>query len=425
MTKDTAVLQSSIVNLQSSILYIEPFSGISGDMFVGALIDLGLDLEDLRRKLSLLPIQGYRLSARKISKNGIQATKFDVLCEEHHHADSKAHSHQHERSFRQIRELIQSSSLSPWVKEKSTEAFRKLAEAEGKIHGQDADEVHFHEIGAVDSIVDIVGSMIGVEQFLPATFLSAAVNVGHGTVECQHGRYPVPGPATQEILKGVPTYSDSSAGELTTPTGATLLATLVESFEPRPLMKVVSTGYGAGSRDIPGGANVLRVTIGEQAEYQRPSLAGSQAGSQVAVLEATIDDMNPQLYGHFQEKALAEGALDVYVTSIQMKKNRPALKTTVICAPEDIQRMAGLMFAETTTIGIRYTIAERITLQREFVRVQTEYGEVTVKVSTLEGKEMNSLPEYVDCRRLAKETGVALKDIQAAAMRAYLQLISA
>jgi uncharacterized protein (DUF111 family) len=190
-------------------------------------------------------------------------------------------------------------------------------------------------------------------------------------------------------------------------------------------MKIVSTGYGAGSRDIPGGANVLRVTIGEETDYQQPSVVDSQAGSQVAVLEATIDDMNPQLYGYFQEKALAEGALDVYVTSIQMKKNRPALKTTVICAPEDLQRMARLMFAETTTIGVRYTIAQRITLQREFIRVQTEYGEVTVKVSKLEGKERNLLPEYEDCRRLAKETGVALKDIQAAAVRAYLQLISA
>jgi uncharacterized protein (TIGR00299 family) protein len=421
MTKEIAVLQSSIVNRKSSILYIEPFSGISGDMLVGALIDLGLDLEDLRQKLSLLPVQGYRLSARKTSKNGIQATKFDVLCEEDHHTNTKAHSHQHERTFRQIRELILSSSLSPWVKEKSSEAFRKLAEAEGKIHGQNADDVHFHEVGAVDSIVDIVGSMIGLEQFLPATFLSAAVNLGQGTVECRHGRYPVPGPATQELLKGAPTYSDSAVGELTTPTGAALLATLVERFAPRPLMRIVSTGYGAGSRDLPGTANVLRVTVGEETEYLQPSVAGSQ----VAVLEATIDDMSPQLYGYFQEKALAEGALDVYATSIQMKKNRPALKTTVLCAPEDIQRMARLMFGETTTIGIRYTIAQRITLQREFIRVQTEYGEVTVKVSTLEGKGRNFLPEYEDCRRLAKETGVALKDIQAAAVQAYLRLISA
>jgi uncharacterized protein (TIGR00299 family) protein len=315
--------------------------------------------------------------------------------------------------------MIESSALSPWVKEKSIEAFRKLAEAEGKIHGQPADKVHFHEVGAVDSIVDIVGTMIAIEAFMPARIISAPVNVGQGTLECQHGIYPVPGPATQELLKGVPTYSNSVTGELTTPTGATLLATLVDEFGAQPALKVRATGYGAGTRQTPGSANVLRISLGERA-----SGAAVSPEEQVAVIDATIDDMSPQIYGHFQEKALAAGALDVYSTPIYMKKNRPAMKVTCVCAVADVDRLAELIFCETTTIGVRYTLAHRKTLRRDFVKIQTEFGAITMKVSYLGERPVNYVPEFEDCRRLALEKGIALKEIQAAAIHAYKQVQS-
>jgi pyridinium-3,5-bisthiocarboxylic acid mononucleotide nickel chelatase len=388
------------------ILFIEPFSGISGDMMIGALLDLGCNFEELQKKLSLLPFTEYQLSAQRCLRSGVQATKFDVQA---------GHSHHH-RSYGDIRGMIESSGLSPWVREKSIEAFRRLAEAEGKIHGQLPEKVHFHEVGAVDSIIDIVGTMIAMEAFLPVRIISSPVNVGQGTLECQHGTYPVPGPAAQELLKNIPVFTNSVTGELTTPTGATLLATLVDEFGARPPMKISGTGYGAGTRQTQGNANVLRISFGEILEGTMVS-----PEEQVAVIEATIDDMSPQIYGYFQEKALEAGALDVYTSPIQMKKNRPAQKITCVCAVSDVDRLAELIFCETTTIGIRHTIAQRKTLQREFLKVQTPYGDVTMKVSLLNGRQANFTPEFEDCRRLAEKNRVALKEIQAAAIHAYLK----
>jgi len=408
------------------IVYLEPFSGISGDMMLGALLDLGLDFEQLEGQLRLLEFGGFDISRQKCSRAGIQATRFVVTVPE---SDSLTHGAGHEhRSFRQIREIISSSGLSAWVKEKSIGAFCRLAEAEGKIHDKPTDEVHFHEVGAVDSIIDIVGTMICMERLAPATVLSSPVNLGQGTVECRHGTYPVPGPATQELLKDVPTYSNSVAGELTTPTGAALLATLVDRYGPRPLMKIQSTGYGAGARDFKASANVLRVTIGEEVETREEAeeavrlIALKPGEEEVLVIESAIDDMNPQIFGYFQERALKEGALDVYVTPVQMKKNRPGFQLTVVCAPSSLDSLARLIFAETTTIGIRFSLAQRRTLRREYRQVQTEYGTVTVKISSLDGQRMNFVPEYEDCRRLAEERGVALKEVQAAATRAYLEV---
>jgi pyridinium-3,5-bisthiocarboxylic acid mononucleotide nickel chelatase len=389
------------------IMFLEPFSGISGDMMVGALLDLGFGFEDLKNKLSLLPLKGYLLTSEPCNRSGIQATKFDVHVDHHSH---------HHRTFADIRNMIEASGLSAWVREKSIEAFLKLAEAEGKIHGQPPEKVHFHEVGAVDSIIDIVGTMIAMESFLPIEVFSAPINVGQGTLECQHGTYPVPGPATQEILQGIPTFSNAVIGELTTPTGATLAATLVRKFEGRPGMKIRASGYGAGTRQTPGNANVLRISIGETALD-----TGASPEEQVTVIEATIDDMNPQVYGYFQEKALAAGALDVYSTPIQMKKNRPALQITCVCAVPDLDKLASLIFCETTTIGIRYTLAQRKTLRREFVQVQTIFGSVAMKISLLDGRPVNYIPEFEDCRRLAEEKKVALKEVQAAAIHAYLQ----
>jgi hypothetical protein len=387
-------------------LFLEPFSGISGDMMVAALLDLGFDFGELRAKLSQIQLHGYQLSCQKCTRSGIQAMKFDV---------QTGHSHDH-RTFSDIKEMIEQSGLSPWVCEKSIEAFRRLAEAEGKIHGHPPEKVHFHEVGAVDSIIDIVGTMIAVESFLPVRIISAPVNVGRGTLECQHGIYPVPGPAAQELLKGVPTFSNSVDGELTTPTGATLLATLVEEFGQQPPMKIQASGYGAGTRQTPGNANVLRVSLGE---LMTEAIVSPE--EQVAVMDATIDDMSPQIYGYFQEKALAAGALDVYSTPIYMKKNRPALKITCVCALADVDRIAEVVFRETTTIGIRYTVAQRKTLRREFRPVQTDFGAVTMKVSYLDSRPVNFVPEFEDCRRLATEKGVAIKEVQSAAVHAYLQ----
>lgn len=389
------------------ILYIEPFSGISGDMMIGALLDLGTDFEHLQQQLRLLPLKDYQLSYKDCLRSGIHAKKFDVQAEEFH-------THRH---FKEIRDMIESSGLSPWVKEKSVAAFRKLAQAEGKVHNRPPEKVSFHEVGAVDSIIDIVGSMIALEGFLPVRIISSSVNVGQGTLECQHGIYPVPGPATQELLEGVPCFSNTVNGELTTPTGATLLITLAEHFGPRPAMRMLVSGYGAGTRETPGNANVLRITLGEE------MVANVEASPEevVAVIEATVDDMSPQIYGYFQEKALAAGALDVYATPIQMKKNRPGFKLTVLCALEQLDSLAQLTFRETTTIGLRHTIAHRKTLQRESMQVQTEYGAVTIKISSLHGRRLNFIPEYEDCRRLACEKGVALKEVQAAAIQAYRQ----
>jgi pyridinium-3,5-bisthiocarboxylic acid mononucleotide nickel chelatase len=392
----------------AKILIMEPFSGISGDMMIGSLLDLGFNFDELKDKLSLLSLKGYKLSCEKCTRSGITATKFDV---------EAGHSHHH-RGFTDIRQMIESSGLSPWVKEKSIECFRRLAEAEGKIHGTTLEKVHFHEVGAVDSIIDIVGTMIALESFMPAQIFSAPINVGQGTLQCQHGTYPVPGPAAQELLKGIPVFTNEVTGELTTPTGAALLATLVDSFGPRPMVKLLSAGYGAGTRQTPGNANVLRISFGELTENASEKVSPEE---KVAVIDATIDDMSPQIYGYFQEKALAAGALDVYSTPIQMKKNRPALKLTCICSVADLDRLAELVFRETTTIGIRYNYAHRKTLGREFHKVETGYGTVTMKVSLLDGKKVNFVPEFEDCRRLASENGVALKEVQAAAVHAYLQ----
>jgi len=403
-------MSAKLRNDNAKVLYIEPFSGISGDMMIGALLDLGSSFEELRKKLETLNLKGYGISFEKCMRSGIHATKFDV---------EAGHSHHH-RGFTDIREMIESSDLSPWVKEKSVEAFRKLAEAEGKIHGQPLEKVHFHEVGAVDSIVDIVGTMIAVESFLPVQIVSSSVNVGQGTLSCQHGIYPVPGPAAQELLKNIPTFTNDVTGELTTPTGATLLATLAEDFGIRPSMKIQATGYGAGTRQTEGNANVLRVSLGERVEDAGQASVSPEL--KVAVIEATIDDMSPQVYGYFLENAMASGALDVYSTPIQMKKNRPGLKMTCVCPVADVDRFAELIFRETTTIGIRYTLAERKTLERRFQSVETPYGPVKMKISLMDGCVVNCVPEFEDCRSLAKEKGVPLKEVQAAANHAYMQL---
>ncbi len=387
---------------------------------LGALLDLGIDIAVVQNKLRLLPLQNYRLSLTGCSRAGIRAARFEVECEDGPARNGHSHPHSsrepHCRTFREIQAMIESSGLSGWVRQKSVETFRRLAEAEGKIHNQSPEDVHFHEVGAVDSIIDIVGTMAALEELPPVRILSAAVNVGQGILECRHGRYPAPGPATVDLLRGIPTYSTGETGELTTPTGAALLLVLAESFGARPAMRVRRIGYGAGSRELRGSANVLRITLGDSC--LQTSAAPEE---QVAVIEAAVDDMTPQVYGYFQERAFAAGALDVYAVPTQMKKNRPGLHLTVLCRPDRAGEMEDLVFAETTTIGLRSTIARRKTLHREFCEVNTEYGAVTVKVSSWEGRRMNIAPEYESCRRLAQERNVSLKTVMAAASHAYLE----
>jgi hypothetical protein len=257
--------------------------------------------------------------------------------------------------------------------------------------------------------------MILMEGLMPARIVCSPVNVGRGTLECRHGIYPVPGPAVEHLLRGVATFSNEVAGELTTPTGAALLTVLAESFGPRPLMSALRAGYGAGTRDTPGSSNVLRLTLAEEGD----AAASADAG-EVIVVEAAIDDMNPQVWGFFQERALAAGALDVYAVPALMKKNRPAFVLTLVCEPAHFDEMTRLIFAETTTIGLRYTTARRRTLDRKMVQVETEFGTVRVKVASLEDRRVNFVPEYEDCRRLAAEKSVSLKDVIAAANRAFL-----
>jgi uncharacterized protein (TIGR00299 family) protein len=403
----------------SRILYIDASSGISGDMTVGALLDLGCDQRVLQEGLASLSLRGYALSVRKESRAGIQATKFDVVLggaadELGHHGGSHGAGHHH-RSFGEIRRMIESSSLSTWVRDKSVSAFSKLAQAEGMVHNEPPEEVHFHEVGAVDSIIDIVGCMILMESLIPAHIVCSPVNLGRGSVECRHGVYPVPAPAVEHLLRGVPTFSNKVEGELTTPTGAALLATLAESYGPRPLMSVLRAGYGAGARDTPGSANVLRLTLAEEERVSAHADPGD-----VIVIEAAIDDMSPQVWGYFQERALAAGALDVYAVPALMKKNRPGHVLTLLCEHARLDDMARLIFAETTTIGLRYTAARRRTLDRRIVQVQTEHGTISIKVAALDGKPVNFVPEFEDCRRLATEKGIPLKDVIAAANRAYL-----
>jgi pyridinium-3,5-bisthiocarboxylic acid mononucleotide nickel chelatase len=410
------------------ILYLEPFSGVSGDMMLGALVDLGADFELLKQQLGLLPLQGYHLTLQKVMRAGIYSTKIDVHIEgepeeghgHSHHGHGHGHHHHPHRNLRDIEGIIGLSALSAWVKSKSLDAFRRLAEAEGRVHNQPPEQVHFHEVGAVDSIVDIVGSMIALEGFLPARIICAPVNVGHGTLKCQHGIYPVPGPATQELLKGIPTYSDEISGELTTPTGAALLATLVDAFDNRPLMKMQASGFGAGSRDNRHSANVFRITQGDAILKSK----GDSTDQRVAVIEAAIDDMSPQIYGYFQEKAFSAGALDAYAAAITMKKNRPAILLTVVCAVSQVEAMSSLIFSETTTIGLRYVLAERKILPREIVTVKTEFGDVALKVVTKEGGGTGVAPEFEDCRRLALECNVPLRDVFAAAEQAYRKSVA-
>ncbi len=448
-------------------LYLDIFSGISGDMFIGALIDLGVDPHKLARELEKLKLDGFHLHIAEAEKSGIAGIKFDVHLDSehhHHHHDECEHEHHHEhhehahghhhhdephdhshddsRNFADITKLITKSKLSPWVKKKAVAVFQRIADAEGKIHGKPANEVHFHEVGAVDSIVDIVGACVGLELLGKPRVIAAPVTEGTGWIRCAHGRFPIPAPATLAILgaRKIPITQCEEPHELVTPTGAALLAEFAERFERMDNLVAEKIGFGLGTRDNKTRPNVLRAVLGkvvrdqgsgvrtQTADGRRPSAVSHSTSTKldweidrIAVLETNLDDVSGEMLGAFVESALAAGALDVFHTPIQMKKNRPGVLLTVLCAEADADKFSELMLRATTAFGVRRTIAERRKLRREFTTVKTKFGPVTVKLGKLNGKVVQAAPEFESCKKLAAQKKVPLRQVYEAANKAALK----
>lgn len=374
-------------------IYFDCFSGISGDMVIASLLDAGLKIEELQEGLSSLGLEGYEIRAEKTSRRHLSATNFFVEV-----ADEPQPK---ERGLVQILELLDASRLSPAVKDKAKSIFTGLAEAEAEIHSTIPEKIHFHEVGAIDAIVDVVGALIGLERLEIDEVYSSPVNAGGGFVECRHGVLPVPAPAALKLLEGVPIYSRGPQAELVTPTGAVLLTSLAKSFGPLPPQRILCHGYGAGKRDFPEWPNLLRVIIGEPTE--------AYSGDEVVVMSTTIDDMNPENFEYLIDLLLEKGALDAYLTPVQAKKTRPGTLLTVLCRPEDEAAMASILFAESTTFGVRYHREARLKLDRTIMEVTTEWGVVRVKVGAAGEKLLTVSPEFEDCKGLARANGVPLR----------------
>lgn len=395
------------------VVYFDCASGASGDMLLGALVDLGLSLDALRAELAKLPVGGYALESRRVHRAGLHATKVDVVI---HHAHGHDHGHDHgqvqpHRGLREILDILERSGLEVAVKQSSAALFRRLAEAEAAVHGTSPEEVHFHEVGAVDAIVDIVGGVAGLAWLHADRFVASPLNVGTGSVTMSHGTFAVPPPATARLVQGAPVYG-AGDGELLTPTGALLVTGYATSYGPLPLIRPQAIGHGAGSRDTPGRPNVLRLIVGEEG-------AGAADGDVVLVLEAEVDDMSPQLLGPLMDRLLDAGALDVYYTPVQMKKGRPGILITALCEPPRREALEEVLFAETTTLGVRRQEWQRTLLARESVGVATSYGPIRVKVGRRGGKVYNAQPEFDDCQRAASTAGVPVKEVWAAAVAAF------
>ena len=441
------------------IAYLDCFSGMSGDMFLGALVDAGVPARLLEETVAALNV-GARLEISRVERSGISAAKVDVYVGDekelprevyweqkgHNHARDNAHSHDHEhvqlrehnysaetrepspvaatrqhehgRGLTEIREIIRKANIADSAKQTAIAIFETLGAAEAKIHNTDIGEIHFHEVGAVDAMVDIVCAAVGSEALAVDEFVCSSLNVGGGTVKCAHGTFPLPAPATVELLKGAPVYSSGIQLELVTPTGAAIVKTLCGRFSSFPEMKIERTGYGAGSRDLPGHANVVRITIGEaQSELVRKT-----SDETITVLEANIDDLNPQVFGYVMDRLLEEGALDAFGIPVQMKKNRPGMLLSVLCRPEDAGKLTSLILSETTTLGVRRREERREVLARKLITVSTRWGDVRLKVASMNGTITNYAPEYDDCRRIAVEHRVPLKNVMQEAMQAFMKV---
>jgi uncharacterized protein (TIGR00299 family) protein len=414
--------------------YLECFSGISGDMLLGALVDAGVPFALLEETAALLSV-GARLEMRHVSRGGIAGTKVDVLTpdepaaehahshddpsehpHEHHahehHTHQPAHTHAEHRSLSAILAIIRATALSEAVKERAIRAFQLLGEAEAAIHSIPIEKVHFHEVGAVDTIVDIVCTAAGCEALGVDRWLCSPLNVGSGTVECQHGTLPVPAPATLALLGSAPVYAAGPPMERVTPTGAAILRMLNVTYAPLPAMQIMAAGYGAGGRETPGQPNLLRLLVGEE--------NAEAANESVAVIETVIDDSTPQLLAYVSERLLEAGAWDVYRASVQMKKGRTGVQLTVLCLPRLVPALRDLIFRETTTIGLRWRLENKVALKREFTKVATPWGEVCIKIARWpSGSIANASAEYEDCRKLATQHSIPLKRVMQEAMRAY------
>jgi uncharacterized protein (TIGR00299 family) protein len=426
------------------VMYFDCFSGAAGDMVLAALLDAGLPLDRLEAALGSLGV-GHALRVTRVLRAGISATHVEVTGEDahrdghsahrhdhphthdyphtHDHGHSHGHSHGHDhghahghRSLKEIASLIDQSALSAAGKARAVAMFRRLAEAEAAIHDMSVDDVHLHEVGALDSIIDIVGAVFALDWFGIDDIVASPLNVGGGTVKIAHGTFPVPAPATLRLLAGVPVYTSGVMSELVTPTGALVVTSYAKAYGPMPRMTIERIGYGAGTRDLGEVPNVLRVLIGEQASNSEIS----PSNGNVVKIECEIDDMSPQLFGPVTDRLFAAGALDVFLTAVMMKKGRPGTLLTVLGAPADRERLCDVVFRETTTIGVRIETVERETLTREWVDVQIAGGTVRIKVASRRGEVLNVSPEFDDCVRVAAETGQPLKAVQAEAMRVFL-----
>jgi pyridinium-3,5-bisthiocarboxylic acid mononucleotide nickel chelatase len=405
------------------VLYFDCFSGISGDMTLGALLDAGLPLDALKQAFGSLALPGIHVHADRVLRAGVSATKFTVHAHDHnhdhHHHDHRHHTHDHEhdhghsphRSLPEIFDLIDRSALSPAGRDRAKAMFQRLAEAEAAIHHMPVEQVHLHEVGALDSILDIVGTVFALDWVGADRVVCSPLNVGGGMVQSAHGLFPVPAPATVKLLGDAPVYAGAVQKELVTPTGALIATTYASAFGPIPAMSVEQVGYGAGERDHPQTPNVLRVLIGRAAE---PS-----AAERVTVVECEIDDMNPQLFGVAMERLYAAGALEVFYTPVQMKKNRPGTLLTVVVAPDKRAAITDVVFRETTTIGLRHHDVDRECLAREIVTVTTPLGPVRFKVSSRNGHVVTATPEFEDCAKLAVANNLAVREVQAVAIAAY------
>ena len=374
--------------------YFDCYSGISGDMILAALIDLGVENKHIVKALKKIDLKGYKFQAKNVQRNGIAGTQIKLVCNLKNN-----YSHPH-RSFSGIKKLIDQSDLSSIVKNNSIKIFKKIAKVEAHIHNISIEKVHFHEIGAVDSIVDIVGSVWAIESLKLDKIYSSALNVGEGFVDCAHGRLPVPAPATLKLLKGIPTYSSGVKKELTTPTGAAIIGFYAEKFQSMPAMKILNDGYGAGDQIIASIPNFLRVILGE---------IEAKGFDKLLMTETNIDDMNPEIYDSVMESLFKSGAIDVYFTPIIMKKNRPATKISVLSEILDREVLAKILLTETSSFGIRFYEVDRIILDREVKRLKTSFGIIKIKLGYLDGKTVQATPEFEDCKNAARKNKLPVK----------------
>jgi hypothetical protein len=380
------------------IIYVDAFSGISGDMILGAMIDLGVSVPELEAQLKQhLILPEYQLLAHKVSRGSIMGTKLDIKIVDPAHT-------RYSLSAPQIRKILEDSSLKPLSKQKALKIFGRLVEAEAQVHGVEPDEVHFHELGGIDTVIDIVGAVLGFELLACQRIVSSPLNLGSGTVTTCHGTLPVPAPATLELLTGIPAYGSTGQHELTTPTGAAIVTTLAQEFAPLPLMQVEKYGYGAGSQDFPERPNMLRLIQGE-------ALATTWQEDEVMIIETNIDNMNPEFYQPIMDKLFQQGALDVTLTPITMKKGRPAIKLTIISDYYTRDRLIHTLFKETTSLGIRFYPVQRKKLPRQIRVIETSYGPVKVKLSSLDNQSDQITPELDDCQKIANKLGIPLREV--------------